>query len=100
LALSLIGIIGIPVQLILYPLIHKRIGTLGCYQLFAMLVPLVYTITPFLALIPSDNVWLIWIVLILLHTIKTIGRAFTLPATIYLLNNCAQHPSVLGAVHG
>jgi len=38
--------------------------------------------------------------LILLLIIHTIGRVFTLPATIYLLNNCAPHPTVLGSVHG
>jgi len=96
---SYIGIIGILVQLILYPLVHRRLGTLRCYQLFAMLFPFVYTITPFLALVPDREWWLIWTILILL-VIHTIGRTFTLPATIYLLNNCAPHPTVLGAVHG
>ncbi|KAI1536852.1 UhpC Sugar phosphate permease [Pyrenophora tritici-repentis] len=50
LALAIIGVIGIPLQLLVYPRLSHRLGTTSCYRIFLALFPVMYTITPFLSL--------------------------------------------------
>jgi hypothetical protein len=107
LATSILGILGMAVQLILYPPVHARLGTLQSFRFFLLLFPIAYFLAPYLAVIPSSTplpasasgVW-IWIGITLVLLLQVTARTFTLPATIILLNNCSPHPSVLGTVHG
>ncbi|KAF7565771.1 PTR2, Dipeptide-tripeptide permease [Pyrenophora tritici-repentis] len=55
LALAIIGVIGIPLQLLVYPRLSHRLGTTSCYRIFLALFPVMYTITPFLSLVPSTT---------------------------------------------
>jgi hypothetical protein len=107
LATSILGILGMAVQLILYPPVHARLGTLLSFRFFLLLFPIAYFLAPYLAVLPSSTplsasvsgVW-IWIGITLVLLLQVTARTFTLPATIILLNNCSPHPSVLGTVHG
>jgi hypothetical protein len=107
LATSILGILGMALQLILYPLVHARLGTLQSFRFFLLLFPIAYFLAPYLAVLPSSTplpasasgVW-IWIGITLVLLLQVTARTFTLPATIILLNNCSPHPSVLGTVHG
>jgi len=96
----MIGVLGIPLQFILYPRLNTRLGNIFCFRFFSVLFPLAYVIAPFLALIPQTSTTIIWFGIVLVTTIHTTGRIFVLPVTIVLLNNCAPDPSVLGMVHG
>lgn len=106
-ALAIIGVIGIPLQILVYPRVAHRLGTTRCYRVFLAFFPLMYTITPLLSLVPSwtsppDGVsgpW-IWIAITCALFIQVLARTFALPCTAILLNNVSPHPSVLGTVHG
>ncbi|KAI4908348.1 hypothetical protein J4E90_008973 [Alternaria incomplexa] len=106
-ALAIIGVIGIPLQLFVYPRVAHRLGTVGCYRIFLALFPVMYTTAPFLSLVPSwtsppDGVsgpW-IWIAITCALFIQVLARTFALPCTAILINNVSPHPSVLGTVHG
>ncbi|QSZ36673.1 hypothetical protein DSL72_006554 [Monilinia vaccinii-corymbosi] len=107
LAMSILGIIGLTMQLFLYPLVNVRLGTIRSWRIFLYGFPIVYSLAPFLSLIPSlspppsqKTGPLIWISLSCILLIQTIARTFTSPATTILINNCSPHPSVLGTIHG
>jgi hypothetical protein len=106
-ATSFLGILGMLLQIFLYPPIQARLGTLRSFKYFAILFPVAYFIAPYLAILPSSSVApaaasgaFIWIGIILVLLFQVTARTFTLPATIILLNNCSPHPSVLGTIHG
>ncbi|KAF1829081.1 MFS general substrate transporter [Decorospora gaudefroyi] len=107
LALAIIGVIGIPLQLFVYPNVAHRLGTTRCYRVFLALFPLTYFLAPFLSRVPSwsappDGVtgpW-IWMAIACVLFIQVLARTFALPCTAILINNASPHPSVLGTVHG
>lgn len=99
LATAIIGIIGFPLQLLLYPRLHHKFGTLKAYRLFLPFSPLAYTVIPYLVLIPN-KAWLIWPALVVTLGLQVLSRTFALPGAIILINNSTPHPSVLGTIHG
>lgn len=100
LATALIGIIGLPLQIFLYPRIQFRLGTLRCYRTFLPFSPLAYVLMPFLVLIPRSPFWLVWPAFTVVVGLQVVSRTFSLPATIILVNNCVTDPKILGTVHG
>lgn len=106
-ATSILGLLGMMLQLTLYPSVNARLGTLRSLQYFLPLFPIAYLLAPYLAVLPSSTIppaaaagIFIWIGIIWVLLLQVTARTFTLPATIILLNNCSPHPSVLGTVHG
>ncbi|KAI1391910.1 MFS general substrate transporter [Hypoxylon trugodes] len=106
-ATSILGILGMGLQIFLYPPVHARLGTLRGFQWFLPLFPIAYFLTPYLAVLPSSSAPpepasgpVIWIYMALIQVLQVTARTITLPASIILLNNCSPHPSVLGLVHG
>lgn len=106
-ALAVLGVIGIILQLFLYPQLSHRLGTAKSYRIFLALFPIAYALAPFLSCVPSwtkppDGVsgpW-IWIAITTVLYIQVLARTFALPCTTILINNTSPHPSVLGTVHG
>ena len=106
-AMSIIGVIGIMMQLFIYPVANAKIGVVKCWRIFLYCLPVAYTLAPFLSIVPSkssppaekDGV-LVWLALCLVLFIQVTGRTFALPATTILVNNACPHPSVLGTMHG
>ncbi|KAM0795437.1 major facilitator superfamily domain-containing protein [Usnea florida] len=106
-AMAVLGVIGISLQLLVYPAVNARLGTLRSFRYSLCLFPLAYTLTPYLSIIHSSlapprqaSGILVWLALSGVLLIQVIGRTFALPATIILINNCSPHPSVLGTIHG
>lgn len=106
-ATSILGILGMALQIFLYPLVHARLGTLRGFRWFLLLFPVAYFLAPYLAVLPSSSEApepasgaAIWIYMTLVQLLQVMARTITLPASIILLNNCSPHPSVLGLVHG
>ncbi|KAH6717415.1 major facilitator superfamily domain-containing protein [Leptodontidium sp. MPI-SDFR-AT-0119] len=106
-ATSFLGIIGMVLQIFLYPPVHARLGTLRSFRYFLLLFPFAYFFAPYLAVLPSSTVApdaasgsFVWIGIIFVLLVQVTARTFTLPASIILLNNCSPHPSVLGTIHG
>jgi hypothetical protein len=107
LATSILGMLGMALQIFLYPPVQARLGTLRSFQYFLLLFPIAYFFAPYLAVLPSSAAapapasgGFVWIGIILVLLMQVTARTFTLPATIILLNNCSPHPSVLGTIHG
>lgn len=106
-ATSILGIIGMLLQLTLYPPIQARLGTLRSFCWFLPLFAICYFIAPILAILPS---WseppkaasgpIVWLGITFVLFLQVTARTFTMPASIILLNNCSPHPSVLGTIHG
>lgn len=107
-ATSILGVLGMLLQVVMYPPVHARLGTLRSFRYFLIIFPVAYLLAPFLAVLPqtqnedgstsvSTMLWFAIVVILFLHTS---ARTMTLPASIILLNNCSPHPSVLGTIHG
>lgn len=106
-ATSFLGILGMTLQVTLYPPIQARLGTLRSFRWFLPLFPAAYFVAPYLSILPSASEapapasgLIIWAGIILVLLLQVTARTFTLPASIILLNNCSPHPSVLGTIHG
>ena len=107
LALAILGVIGITLQLFLYPRLSHRLGTAPSYRIFLLLFPITYTLVPFLSVVPSRSQppagvsgFLIWAAITIVLFVQVLTRTFALPCAAILINNCCPHPSVLGTVHG
>ncbi|EMC99751.1 hypothetical protein BAUCODRAFT_63253 [Baudoinia panamericana UAMH 10762] len=106
-SLAILGVIGISLQLLLYPTLSYRLGTLTSFRGSLLLFPFSYLLAPYLAMIPSINPppgqasgALVWIAITVVLLIQVTARTFALPSTAILVNNSSPHPSVLGTVHG
>ncbi|KAI1343522.1 major facilitator superfamily domain-containing protein [Xylariaceae sp. FL0016] len=106
-ATSLLGILGMILQIFCYPPIHARLGTLRGFRYFMLLFPIAYFLAPYMAVLPSNTASpapasgsAIWMFMTVVQIFQVMARTVTLPATIILLNNCSPHPSVLGLIHG
>ncbi|KAM0275760.1 hypothetical protein ACHAQH_007446 [Verticillium albo-atrum] len=102
LAMSLLGLLGLPLQLALYPRLHARLGTLRSYRYFLPLFAVAYALSPGLAALPAKagGGFVMWAGIAVVAACQVLARTFTMPAGIMLLNNCSPHPSVLGTIHG
>lgn len=106
-ATSFLGIIGMGLQLTLYPPMQARLGTTRSFRWFLFLFPICYLLIPYLAILPSSSAApdaasgvFVWAGIIFSLFLAVTARTFTLPASIIMLNNCSPHPSVLGTIHG
>jgi MFS family permease len=106
-SMAVLGVIGIALQLFVYPAVNTRLGTVRSWRIFLYCFPIGYGLTPFLALIPSTTAppaektgFVFWAALTSTILLFVLGRTFAAPATQILLNNCCPHPTVLGTVHG
>lgn len=106
-SLAILGVIGISMQLFLYPRVSGRLGTLRTLRFFLPCFPLAYFVVPYLSVIPSTTPppsaktgVVIWLGIACVLFIQVLGRTFALPSQTILVNNCSPHPSVLGTVHG
>ena len=106
-AMSILGIIGIVLQILIYPRANDKYGVLPLYRIFVYGFPIAYLLAPYLAILPSNSSApnpasgaVVWIGLCFVLFFFVVSRTFVLPATMILINNCSPHPSVLGTVHG
>lgn len=106
-ATSFLGIMGMILQIFLYPPVQARLGTIRSFRWFLPLFPLAYFVAPYLSILPSSSEppqpasgISIWFGILVVLLLQVTARTFTLPASIILLNNCSPHPSVLGTIHG
>lgn len=106
-ALAILGVIGISLQLFLYPTLSHRLGTAKSYRIFLALFPIAYTVAPFLSRVPSWSKLpagvsgpFVWMAIVGVLLVQVLARTFALPCTTILVNNVSPHPSVLGTVHG
>ncbi|EGD94161.1 MFS multidrug transporter [Trichophyton tonsurans CBS 112818] len=99
LATAIIGLIGLPIQIFIYPRVQWRLGTLRSFRIFLPFSPLAYLLAPFLVLLP-DHPYIVWPALSAVIFLQVVSRTFSLPATVILVNNSVPDRSVLGTLHG
>lgn len=100
LATAIIGVIGLPLQLFVYPAVQGRLGTLPSYRTFLPFSALAYLTIPFLVVVPRHPFIMVWIVMTLVLALQVISRTFALPSAIILVNNSVEDPGSLGTLHG
>ena len=106
-AMSYIGVMGILMQLFLYPPLQAKLGLLHSFRISCMIFPIAYFLTPFLARVPSTSPpeqaasgWLVWAAIVGVLLLQVIARTFATPGSIILLTNSVEKKSILGTVHG
>ncbi|GKT92630.1 MFS multidrug transporter [Colletotrichum tofieldiae] len=99
LANTTIGMIGIPLQLLLYPWLIGSLGVRQSYRVFLPLSIIAYFSLPYLVLLPDDTL-LIWTCLTVVLSMHVLSRTFVNPAAMLLVNDSAPSPDLLGTVHG
>jgi MFS family permease len=104
LAMSTLGVIGVILQLVVYPMLNDRFGTVKVWQGALFVFPVVYALAPFPSLVASENTKdnetvLVWIAILPILILFVIGRTGVTPATTLLINDCTPHPSVRGTIH-
>ncbi|PYH87593.1 hypothetical protein BO71DRAFT_454589 [Aspergillus ellipticus CBS 707.79] len=98
-ATAIIGIIGLPLQIFVYPRVQGHLGTLKSFKVFLPFSPLAYALMPFLLVIPRVA-WLVWPAFTIVVGLQVISRTFALPAAVILVSNSVSDPSVLGTING
>lgn len=96
---TIIGCVGIPLQILLFPYLSAKLGIQTSYRAFLPFSILAYLALPYLVLLP-DQASILWPFLSLDLISHVFARVFVGPATILLVNECAPHPTLLGTVHG
>lgn len=97
--LSVFGIGGILLQLLIYPRLQARIGTRGVFRVALFLFPVTYAAAPYLSLLAGDD-GIRWVVLGLVVCAQITARTMAIPSTVILLTEAAPARTVLGTVHG
>lgn len=91
LSVSITGIVGLPVQLIAYPRVSQRLGTLKMWRTSLRGYPLLYFVVPFIALasVPSKDGHhgvVVWVFIIIVQVFQVIISSFAIPAQLVLTN--------------
>lgn len=107
--MSAFGVAGVTLQVLVYPGLQERWGTIRVWRKALYLFPVAYCIAPFCALIPMlrkspDQETILysfikWGTLLGVLLLVAAGRTGVVPATSLLINDCTPHPSVRGTIH-
>lgn len=101
LAMAILGVIGLPLQILFYPPIHTKMGTLRGYRSFLPFSILAYTVLPLLVLLPERQpAWVVWLLLAAVLASQVLSRTFALTGTVILVNNSSPGSKSLGTIHG
>lgn len=95
-----IGMVGIPLQLFVYPRLIGSLGVKNSYRVFLPLGIVAYFLVPYLVLLPAENTILVWTCLSTVLSMQVLSRTFVNPATVMMVNDCAPSPETLGTIHG
>ncbi|KAF3922050.1 hypothetical protein ABW20_dc0107400 [Dactylellina cionopaga] len=98
------GLIVILMQLIVYPPVARRFGSIKLLAMSATLDPLIYLIVPYtLALYdpsPEGSNWALYTVWTLILLVNSSNSAFGVTSCMILLTNTASSTRVLGTLNG
>ena len=106
LAMALLGGIGVISQLIFYPMLQDRFGTVRIWRTALLIFPLVYLLAPFPSFVvsapslsPPRARTLTWLTVVPVIFLFISSRTGVTPATTLLINDCTPHPSVRATIH-
>ncbi|PVH95920.1 MFS general substrate transporter, partial [Periconia macrospinosa] len=100
LALGLIGLLGILLQLFIYPQLQSKLGTQGVLRLANTIFPLAYVLAPFLSLLASANPSAKYPAIAGLLFLQVMGRTMAMPSNMVLLTEAARERKAVGTVQG
>ncbi|KAJ5157199.1 glutamate carboxypeptidase [Penicillium canariense] len=94
---TITGIIGMVIQFLCFPPVAKRYGVLKCFKVSAIILPIIFFITPFTALVPEK----LRVPAVLAVMLAKLGATvFGIPCSTILLTNSASSMTVLGTLNG
>lgn len=100
------GIVGIPMQIFIYPWLNQRFGLLKLWRLFYLGFPLLYLSCPYIAIMPSTTPppgektgFGVWAFIVLIQTVTSLITSIVTPSQLLLANFSSPHPSALGRTH-
>ncbi|EXJ87094.1 hypothetical protein A1O3_04052 [Capronia epimyces CBS 606.96] len=99
LAMSILGLVGIFLQLTLYPSVNARFGLLRSTRWSLFVFPLAYALAPYLSLL-VDRPVLLWVGIVVVVLLQVAARTFAIPGSVLLINNSSPSPAMLGTIHG
>ncbi|KAJ5818452.1 MFS transporter [Penicillium riverlandense] len=94
---TIIGIVGIMVQFLLFPAAAQRYGVLTCLKVSSLIFPIIFFVVPFTVLVPLA---LRRPTVVLIMLAKLTVTIFGFPSCTILLTNSASSLSVLGTLNG
>lgn len=98
-ALSTIyGIFGMLIQFTVFPPVARKLGVLRCFKITALSFPIIYLLTPFTSLLPSQ--FMMEAVMLALMLCKGWLCVFAFPCSVILLTNSAVSLKILGTLNG
>lgn len=90
--LAVLGAVGLPAQLFIFPRIQQRLGNIGTLRLFLMGFPLVHALVPYIAVVPSSTPppagksgASVWALIVLVQTILMLCAVFVMPTQVMLI---------------
>ncbi|ODQ68260.1 MFS general substrate transporter, partial [Nadsonia fulvescens var. elongata DSM 6958] len=98
--ISIVGVIGILIQLFLFPVFSARLGNARIHRLACHFFPIAYLLVPFLALVPAVPWWLVFTFAVPVITVVMFGRAMAIAPMIILITNAAPDKRLMGRLHG
>ncbi|KZL80408.1 major facilitator superfamily transporter [Colletotrichum incanum] len=105
--LSVIGVLGLPMQFLVYPRVSQRLGALRTWRLFMRGFPIIYTVAPYIAVIgrltPSvpdgKHSIAVWALAICVQLAMIGCAVFVTPSQLMLIRLASPHPSALARTH-
>ena len=102
--MSILGAIIVFLQIVIYPRLSDRFGTLKVWRVALYAFPIAYFCAPFPAFYASradstTSIIMEWVAVAAVLLIFGIGRTGVTPATTMLINDCAPDSSVRATVH-
>ncbi|KAF2469179.1 MFS general substrate transporter [Lindgomyces ingoldianus] len=85
-------------QFLVFPPFTRYFGVLPCLQMAMLIYPVVFIITPFTSLLPTQ--FSQQVAILILMMIRGVGGTFAFPASTIMLTNSAASLRVLGTVNG
>ena len=86
------------IQFLIYPALVGRFGVLRCFRVCSLILPIVYFLTPYTALL--ENATARYTALALIMLCKGFGIIIAFPSTTILLTNSCTSVRVLGTLNG
>ncbi|KAA8913948.1 hypothetical protein TRICI_003068 [Trichomonascus ciferrii] len=97
---SIMAVIGIVVQVAIYPTIANRFGNARVHQLALYGFPVGYSIIPYLSFLPEAETVISVAASAAVSGVWVISRSFAVPPMTVLMTNAAHSKKVMGTVHG
>lgn len=96
--MSIRGVIGIVLQLLVYPMAADYFGNALVHRMSIVIFPIAYFILPYLSFMKNEQAAIVATSITI--TIVAVARAFAIPPMTILITNATTDRKYLGTVHG